>query len=92
MTTSTFAQIEAHPNGRYSLEWMTLQGNRIKKHLAVYEVTGKKNNVYVECSLLGHGQWMPRHYFEHFVEQIIKTKGGIESKPTSRGWQKISAS
>ena len=88
MTESNFGPYKSHPLGRFCLEWHI---SPVEKRLAVYEVTGKRNDVYVEISTLGTGKWMPRHYFEHFVEQIITNLGGRECKPSSKGWKRVSA-
>ena len=72
-----------HALGRYTLQW--------EDKIAVYEVTGKKNDVYVQSSTMSAGKWMIRHCFEEFVQQVIETKGGFESKPTSKGWKRIAA-
>jgi len=87
MTSSTKAT--THPLGRFTLEWPI---SPVERRLAVYEVTGKRNDVYVQASHLPAGKWMPRHYFEHWVEATIKQLGGRESKPASKGWKKVSAS
>ena len=87
MTESTFAAQKPHDLGRYCLEWHI---SPVERRLAVYEVTGKKNDVYVQASHLPHGKWMPRHYFEHWVYMTKKKLGGRESKPTSKGWKRVS--
>ena len=87
MTESTFAAQPPHALGRYTLEWHI---SPVEKRLAVYEVTGKKNDVYVQASHLPAGKWMPRHYFEHWVYMTKKKLGGRESKPTSKGWKRVS--
>ena len=88
MTESSFAAQPPHALGRYCLQWRI---SPVESRIAVYEVTGKKNDVYVQASHLPHGKWMPRHYFEHWVAMTKKKLGGIESKPASKGWKKISA-
>jgi len=70
-----------HSIGRFVLEWPI---SSTQTRIATYAVTGKKNDVYVEASHLPHGKWMPRHYFEHWVESTITQLGGIESKPRSK--------
>lgn len=77
-----------HPKGRFVLEWNSITGNR---EMAVYEVTGKRNDVYIQSSTRPAGWWMPRHFFEEFVEHAIKQLGGVELKPNSRSWKRISA-
>ena len=83
MTKSNFGPYESHNKGRYVLEW---QVSPVETRMAVYEVTGKRNDVYVQCSTLGKGKWMRRHFFEHFVSQIKQNLGGRESKPASKNW------
>ena len=85
MTKSNFGPYEPHAKGRYVLEWHV---SPVEKRMAVYEVTGKRNDVYVECTTIGKGKWMTRHFFEHFVCQIKQNLGGRETKPTSKGWQR----
>ena len=92
-----------HSKGRYCLEWQTgrlisIPGMRNgietlvpETAMAVYQVTGKSNKVYVQLSTLGKGKWMKRTFFEHFVAQIKKNMSGVELKPTSKGWKPISA-
>ena len=87
MTESTFAAQPPHALGRYTLEWHI---SPVEKRLAVYEVTGKKNDVYVQASHLPAGKSMPRHYFEHWVYMTKKKLGGRESKPVSKGWKRVS--
>ena len=85
MTSST--KSTTHPLGRFTLEWPI---SPVERRLAVYEVTGKRNDVYVQASHLPAGKWMPRHYFEHWVESTINQLGGRESKPFSKGWKRVS--
>ena len=84
MTSSTKAT--THPLGRFTLEWRV---SPVESRIAVYEVTGKRNDVYFQASHLPYGRWMPRHYFELWVF-TKKKRGGIESKPVSKGWKRIS--
>ena len=81
MTQSNFGPYSSHPTGRFVLEWPI---SPTQTRIATYAVTGKKNDVYVEASHLPHGKWMPRHYFEHWVEATINQLGGRESKPVSK--------
>ena len=84
MTESNFGQIKAHERGRFTLEWHI---SPVEKRIAVYQVTGKFNDVYVQASHLPYGKWMPRHYFEHWVYMTKKKLGGRETKPVSKNWQ-----
>lgn len=78
--------MNTHPLGRFCLEWPI---SPVEHRLAVYEITGKKNDVYVQASHLPAGEWMPRHTFERWHQQMIATRGARESKPTSKGWKRI---
>ena len=69
------------------MEWRV---SPVETRIAVYQVTGKHNHVYVQASHLPAGKWMPRHYFEHWVESTINQLGGRESTPSSKGWIRVS--
>lgn len=88
MTESTFAAQPPHDLGRYTLEWHI---SPVERRLAVYEVTGKKNDVYVQASHFPCGRWLRRYQFERWVQLIKDKRGGRESKPTSKGWKKVRA-
>ena len=93
-----------HTKGRYCLQWPTGRSTEIpgcrngavqtvpQMHMAVYQVTGIYNDVFVQSSETGKSQWMVRSEFEKWVSQIIHARDGVETKPTSKGWKPISLS
>lgn len=90
---------DSHPLGRFVLEWPTgkqiaIPGMRNgeeqlvpEMRMATYQVTGKWNDVYVESSVTGQGEWMDRHCFELFLRENQRLLAGVESKPVSKNWK-----
>ena len=80
-----YNKFNPHPKGRFTLTF-----NNKGPQVAVYEVTGINNEVYVESSTLKAGKWMKREYFDSFYDQAINNFDGESSKPVSKGWKRIS--
>jgi len=69
-----------HPKGRFIYTWPQDGFTRV----LLCQVTGKWNDVYVEDTLHPSGRFMPRHYFEHTIEQLTAQFGAVCTKPTRK--------
>ena len=69
-----------HPKGKFIYTW---QREGITRMLLCI-VTGKFNDVYVEDTLHPAGRYMPRHFFEHTIKQLIEYYDAACSKPNRK--------
>ena len=69
-----------HPKGKFIYTWQRDGINR----MLICQVTGKRNDVYVECTSYPAGRFMPRHYFEHTIEKLTEHYNAVCSKPSRK--------
>ena len=69
-----------HPKGKFVYTWPQ---NGCTQML-LCQVTGKRNDVWVEHTLHPAPKLMPRYLFEHLIEQLTTQYGAVCSKPTRK--------